>query len=521
MIFQRRGDTGNFERELKFTVAPQDVEKIENHPLLMAAKRSEQPLVSTYFDTPGRALEQAGMSLRLRESGDHIIQTLKWSAPPSGGLSVRREYETERDVQEIDLDFVRRHCPLPLRKQLKGPLQPVMRIDVRRTVWPVRWKGGEVSVSLDEGVIRVGADNQPIHELEVEHLRGDATAIFGVARQLAKAVPLRLEPNSKAERGYRMADGKIPGPEKGRPVNLNRNMTVVSAFQAISSSCLHHFAVNQGIFVAEREPEALHQLRVAVRRFLSLISFWEDLLSKEEHTILKAETKRIFKTLGGARDLDIVLTTLEEGGAREIPFDVVDDIRRKREDAYARVLDTLTSRRFYLRMLDLLFFIECGAWTKAESAPHPTRGGQPLHIGAARILRRQWKRLRKFDRVSNLHAKKRHKFRIGAKTFRNTCDFFGDLFDGPKQIRRRARMLDALRDLQDALGALNDRVTMEAILDELSGAKGAHLLKLAGLDDVSERVLLGSARKAQKRICNATPFWLSGDKPKRRLAVSP
>jgi triphosphatase len=507
MISQQHGDTGTFERELKFAVAPQDVDKLKSHPLLAAVRHSEQQLVSTYFDTAGRVLEKAGMSLRLRTSGDHIIQTLKWQAAPSSGLFVRSEYEIERSVPEPDLDYVRRHCPVRLRKELKGPLQPIMHIEVRRTVWPIRWKGGEVSVTLDEGVIRGGANSQPIHELEVEHRRGDVAAIFAVARQIAKAVPLRLEVTSKAERGYRLAGNETGGPEKARPVKLDRSMTVISAFQAIASSCIHHFAVNEAVFVAARVPEALHQMRVATRRFLSLISFCEELFSKQEQAMLDAETKRAFKTFGGARDLDIVLMALEAGEAQEIPLAVLNDIRRKREAAYARVIDMLTSQRFCLRMLDLLAFVECGSWAKAESTPRRTLGRQELHSGAARILQRQWKRLGKFGRVSHLNAKRRHRLRIDAKTFRDTCEFFGDLFAGPKPGRHRKQLLKSLYTLQDALGALNDRVSMEAILDQEPGAKGAHLMKLAGMDEVSKRALLESGGKAQRRLCKVTPFW--------------
>jgi CHAD domain-containing protein len=266
--------------------------------------------------------------------------------------------------------------------------------------------------------------------------------------------------------------------------------------------------VNEAVFVAARVPEALHQMRVATRRLLSLISFCEELFSKQERATLDAEIRRAFKTFGRARDLDIVLMALEKADAREIPLAVLDGLRRKREAAYARVIDMVTSQRFCLRMLDLLAFVECGSWAKAESASRRTLGRQQLHIGAARILQRQWKRLGKFGRVSHLDAKKRHKLRIDAKTFRDTCEFFGDLFTGPKPSRRRKQLLKSLYTLQDALGALNDRVSMEEILDQEPGAKGAHLLKLAGLDDVSKRALLESGGKAQRRLFEMTPFWV-------------
>jgi inorganic triphosphatase YgiF len=63
------------EVELKLEVAPSELEKVLAHPLLSEQSdgSTAQTLHSIYFDTPERALQQAGISLRVRRSGDRRI----------------------------------------------------------------------------------------------------------------------------------------------------------------------------------------------------------------------------------------------------------------------------------------------------------------------------------------------------------------------------------------------------------------------------------------------------------------
>ena len=59
------------EVELKLEVAPSELEKVLAHPLLgeWSDGASTQTLHSTYFDTSAHALQQAGISLRVRRNG--------------------------------------------------------------------------------------------------------------------------------------------------------------------------------------------------------------------------------------------------------------------------------------------------------------------------------------------------------------------------------------------------------------------------------------------------------------------
>ena len=86
----------NFERDLKSPWRPQTSTSSSRISPFAPLRRSAKPRVSTYFDTADLALDNAHMSLRVRASGDRIVQTLKRQTAPSSGFSVRMEYEIER-----------------------------------------------------------------------------------------------------------------------------------------------------------------------------------------------------------------------------------------------------------------------------------------------------------------------------------------------------------------------------------------------------------------------------------------
>ena len=92
------------EVELKLEVAPSELEKVLAHPLFH--ERSDgsttQTLHSTYFDTPDHALQQAGISLRVRRNGGQSIQTIKAARSPEGVALARDEWEYEVDGDNPD-----------------------------------------------------------------------------------------------------------------------------------------------------------------------------------------------------------------------------------------------------------------------------------------------------------------------------------------------------------------------------------------------------------------------------------
>ena len=96
-IAVRPAEQAEIERKL---LAPQGIlEKLRETPVIVQHARNRgvvRRLETVYYDTPERALFQRGMSLRVRRSGKHFIQTLKL-LPDIGRPLARRQWETPVD----------------------------------------------------------------------------------------------------------------------------------------------------------------------------------------------------------------------------------------------------------------------------------------------------------------------------------------------------------------------------------------------------------------------------------------
>ena len=64
---------------------------------------------------------------------------------------------------------------------------------------------------------------------------------------------------------------------KARPVRLRRKMSVGDAFGIIAASCLDHLLDNQPAAL-RRDPEAVHQMRVAIRRLRAAATLMKRML---------------------------------------------------------------------------------------------------------------------------------------------------------------------------------------------------------------------------------------------------
>jgi inorganic triphosphatase YgiF len=198
------------EIELKFALPANELKRLMRHPLLAGARPSRQVIASTYFDTPEFTLRDRALSLRLRKNGRHYVQTLKASTAAAGRPAMREEWQSPVARAAPDLSQP------GLRERLGdldgAQLHPVFVSRVRRSTRILHPDSATtVELSCDQGEIATPAGARaPISELELELKSGESAALFELARNLNRSLPLRVETLSKAARGYALLNGENP-----------------------------------------------------------------------------------------------------------------------------------------------------------------------------------------------------------------------------------------------------------------------------------------------------------------------
>ena len=484
------------ETELKFRLGPGAVVRLSGHPALQGPQTS-QALRSVYFDTPDGVLRAAGCGLRVRATPDGFVQTLKRQTAP--GQTARDEWEVPVASEALDLAALK---TTPAHKLLKGrrrDLSPRFATTVVRRIRMVNWEGARIEVAFDAGDLSAGDKREPIYELELELKSGAPAALFSLARRLARDLAIVPVFESKAERGWRLADGESRSPRRAVATSLSPDATTATAFRRIAMACLAQVSANAELLRVVRRPEAVHQMRVGLRRLRAAVGVFKPLLAEAERERIETELKWLAHEADAARDLDVFIRDVFHPTALTAPSSDLAPLGRHllttRGQAYDRVLAAIASPRYALLML------ETTAWTETAALPD-----EPVAPFASEALGRLHHQVEK--RAPDLDAEARHHLRIRAKRLRYAAEFFADLFPAR---RRRARYLKALERLQDTLGALNDlavardRIPGEAALDdpEIAFAAG----RVIGRRERDEAALLAAALKACGRFHNARPFW--------------
>ena len=204
----------SLEVELKLTLSPHHVESLIRQPLFRSEQIRElgsQQLGNTYYDTPDQLLTQHRVALRIRKKGEQLIQTLKSSGTSEAGLHSRNEWEWLLKKPELNYTLLKTaEWPKELNSEVvQKTVAPVFRTDFNRTTWildTVDSLGNvlKAEIALDQGNVTVDDREDPLCELELELLEGNASELVKFALELAKHVPLYISDISKAERGYRL-----------------------------------------------------------------------------------------------------------------------------------------------------------------------------------------------------------------------------------------------------------------------------------------------------------------------------
>lgn len=497
------------EIEIKFEVSDEALGGLVDHPALCAPSQRSR-LRSIYFDTPARSLRNAGLGLRVRQTDHGLVQNLKWeghSAP-----FVRKEWETELRSVRLNLAAL---ADTPAGDVLDGQMpEPVFTttVDRIRRIWT---RGNDVvEVSLDRGRITSGNRREPIQELELELKAGDPKAVFELASTLSKRAKLPLMFQSKAERGYHLADDDGWQPERAQPISIAADTPAGNAFREIAHNCLAQVTNNSRLVSRYRSLEALHQLRIGLRRFRAALTAFRPAVEDGEFNHIKGETNWLARELDRARELDVFIQesfhlVRPEPADRDAFAQLGAVLLRAQTKAYGRALAALASTRFAKLMLTATRWVEIGDWSRSEEAVVKSMRDRRIDEFAGNQLDRMRRQVRRRGRrLGRLDEQGRHRLRIKAKKLRYCAEFFLGIFPRPG---RQKRLLEALGDLQDRLGRLHDTAVSPHLALGIVRGQSAGAAFAAGLIVACRRSSSARDERAAirsfKKFDVTKPFW--------------
>lgn len=452
-------------------------------------------LHSVYLDTPDLSLTRYGAALRVRRESGRWEVTAKWGGGVSGEIHERKEL-TEPLPRRPGVPFL-----LPagsLRTYLGAlvagrELRPVLVTDIRRhRVDVLRGDGSSSAVlaelALDHVEVRkpdAAESALTYREVEIEQRHGERADVHEVARLLARGFRLRPSLESKFARGMKL----LYGGDRlhAESTRLLADDTLAQAVRKVVDRHLRSIRLHDPGTRIGKDPEALHDQRVAVRRLRALVCAFPAGFAARTRQHLEQELRWLGDCLGTVRDLDVQSLQLAKDAAAAPPGHRrgYEGYRRYLREEHERrrqaMLSDLDSKRYFDLLLQLERF--------ASSRPRALRtAGRPelcesITAAGRRALASAFQRLRK--RGDRVHAtpspEDLHALRIRAKRARYLLEFLADLTGKPG-----ARLVRRLVKLQDLLGAYHDNVVAaDTVRGFVEGSGGepsaAALLSLGAL----------------------------------------
>lgn len=431
-----------------------------------------QELDATYFDTDGLALAAAGLTLRRRVGGSDAGWHLKVPAP-EGGRDELREPLGGSSADGVPESLVR-----AVQLYVRGrPLGAVARVRTRRRAYRLCDDEGRALAELCDDLVTAsaattdgGASPTRWREWEVELIDGDEE-LLEAADELLQATGARPATGpSKLARalGDRLPDRPAEAEEPVGPDSTGADVVGARLREQLAELTYRDPLVRRDV------PDAVHRIRVAIRRLRSALASYRPLLDRGRTEPLRDELKWIAGVLGDARDAEVMherLTGLIADEPVELVMGpVVQRVDRRLGAAYRlahrRAVEAMETPRYYALVDALEALVADPPWTKRAER----RAADVLPARAAKAFKRLRRQVAAVAEAPDRRTRdlRLHEVRKSAKRARYAAEPLV-----PVVGRDAKRFVKATKKLQSVLGDYHDAVVTQPELRQL--AVQAHL----------------------------------------------
>lgn len=206
-------------------------------------------------------------------------------------------------------------------------------------------------------------------------------------------------------------------------------------------------------YIKTKDPEALHDFRVEIRKSRSLLKLCKEVFDKNLVDEISQILKIIASLTNEKRDFDVLLKHFKD---ENIKNSLTSNLHKKSDNLQKLLDDKLKSNEIKNGLKEFENFI--------KTPNSGTYKSTYIKAFIAKIIKEQIQnisqKLQNLDETCDNH--KFHEIRIEFKKLRYICESFSQLFD----IRQFAKFLIKLKSIQEIFGNLQDRDIWLLILDE-------------------------------------------------------
>lgn len=409
-------------------------------------------LVANYFDTDDLRLAARGITLRRRRGGEDAGWHLKI---PAGGDAKKELRAPLGKAQNVPT----RLTTLITAYTRGRKLRPVARLETRRTITRLFGADGEVLAEVADDSVSGQLLDQVVddttvttwREIEIELVAGRPRLLTAAGKRLRKAGARRADTSSKLNRLLKVS------PAGRRPRGTwSTAGDVAVGYLADQIDALLTYDPKARL----QEYDAVHKMRVAVRRTRSLLKSYGAVIDRQVTDPLQPELKWLADALGEVRDLEVLRERFSGRLADLADLDSIADpaangshpwldaLAEEEQAGYRRLFATLKEPR-YFALLDALEGL-------VADPPLTERARRPIDKEVPRLVIRSWHRLaRAYASIEEAddHDAARHETRKAAKRARYTAEAAAAALGKPA-----ANVAAQAESLQDVLGRFQDGV---------------------------------------------------------------
>ena len=358
-----------------------------------------------------------------------------------------------------------------------------------------------------EGTLRGVAQERPVCRIV---LRGDATVLMALSTQIAETVDAAPPRWSLATEATALARGLTPPPRRvGSPV-VPPDASVGDAAALVIGHLTDVILAGVPAAAAGATPEAVHQMRVAVRRLRSGLSIFHGAAGGPAFEAVSHRLRSFGAVLGRARDWDVFLGGVGQDVSDALPGDariaaMLAAAAKRREVGYTALRKELASAGFRQLAMGLVQLAALRPWElEADDEQAAALDSPARHYGATVMAKRRKQMLGTGADIAELPAEQLHDLRKKGKRLRYAAEFFA-----PEHGKGAKRFVRCLSGLQEALGHLNDGNAAGGLMAELPGgmsrgfAAGA-VQGYAAARSLDARV---SIARQWSKFRKMAPFW--------------